>query len=216
MQLVVTPAFWDATKLWYLNVNVYQTSATLGTMGRIAERSWLPALPDGSSLGPRPAAEDQRYLALYETFADAWRVTDASSLFDYAPGQGPATFRLDEWPRNHPQTCGIEGRTSVQGTTAEAAAQACSAVTDPVRKADCQFDVAITGHTGFGKAYEVMQGFKPTGAGWVNVNPGAGGTGPGPAPWWSVLWAKWWWLILLLLLFVSILVRMLTKRPSTP
>ena len=209
-QLVVTPAFWDSQHLWYLNVNVYQTSATQGTMGKIAEGSWLPAMPDGSSLGPKPDSENQRYQDLYKKFADGWRVSDATSLFDYAQGQNTATFKLDEWPRNHPQTCGIQGQTSVQGTTPTAAAQACSGVTNAAQKADCQFDVAITGNTGFGKSYEVMQGFRPIGTGWVNVNPG-GTTGP-VAPWWKA----WWWLILLVLLLIIFLVRWISSRPSTP
>ena len=213
-QLVVTPAFWDSQQLWYLNVNVYQTSATQGTMGRIAPGSWLPAMPDGSSLGPKPDSENQRYQDLYKKFADGWRVSDATSLFDYAQGQNTATFKLDEWPRNHPKSCAIEGQTSVQGTTADAAAQACSGVTNAAQKADCQFDVAITGNTGFGKSYEVMQGFRPIGTGWVNVNPG-GTTGP-VAPWWKAWLKAWWWCILLVLLLVVVLVRWISSRPGTP
>lgn len=202
-QLVVTPAYWDAQHLWYLNVNVYQTSATLGTMGKIAEGSWLPALPDGTSLGPKPESEDQRYQDLYKKFADGWRVTGDTSLFDYAKdqGQNTATFTLDEWPRNHPTSCAIKDQVSVQGTTPEAAAQACSAVTDAARKANCEFDVASTGHVGFGKSYEAMQAYQPAGTGWANVDPG-GNVGPGPTtPWWK----KWWWLILLVLLLIIVL-----------
>jgi hypothetical protein len=45
------------------------------------------ALPDGTVL-TQPLTFDQ----LYTTFADAWRVTQANSLFDYAPGQTTATF----------------------------------------------------------------------------------------------------------------------------
>ena len=33
-----------------------------------------------------PASLGARYDTLYEKFADAWRVTDRDSLFDYAPG----------------------------------------------------------------------------------------------------------------------------------
>lgn len=207
-QLVVTPAFWDALKLWYLNVAVYQTSATQGTMGRIADGSWLPAMPDGSSLGPRPEAENDRYEALYTKFAGGWRVTDATSLFDYATGQGTSSYRLDEWPRNQPKSCGIEGQESVPSTTPELAAQACAAVTDPARKVDCQFDVAITGNTGFGKAYETSQGFQPAGTGWAAGDPG-GGTGPAPTPQW---WKKWWWLILLSLLVVFLVWQLLRRK----
>jgi hypothetical protein len=210
-QVVITPAFWNGPNRWYLNVNIYQTSAVAGTMGKIAEGSWLPALPDGSSLGPKPESADQRYQDLYETFADAWRVTDATSLFDYAPGENTATFTIDEWPRNDPETCGLEGKESVQPTTPEVAAQACSAVANPIQRADCEFDVAITGHTGFGKSYEVMQAFTPRGAGWANVVPVDDVQPLPPPPWWK----KWWWLILLLLLLLVILIKLI-RRPSAP
>jgi hypothetical protein len=211
-QVVVTPAFWNSQHLWYLNVNVYQTSAILGTMGKIAAGSWLPALPDGSSLGPKPESVDQRYQDLYETFADGWRVTDTSSLFDYAQGQNSATFTLDEWPRNHPQSCELEGQPSVQGTTAAEAAAACVNVTDPRQKADCDFDVAITGNTGFGRSYEVMQGFRPAGTGWANVTPGDEVKPPPPVdvkPW----WLQWWWLILLLFLLLLFLLMRMKSSP---
>ena len=170
-QLVVTSAYWEAHKLWYLNVNVYGTSAHEGTMGRLAERSWLPALPDGTSLGAKPDSEAARYEALYEKFADAWRVTAKNSLFDYEPGTDTTTFTREEWPRNHPQSCAIEGQTSVQSATDEVAQQACAHVVDATRRADCVFDVMITGNAGFGKSYEVMQRFSPLPPGWYSPVP---------------------------------------------
>jgi hypothetical protein len=224
-QLVITPAFWTSQNLWYLNVNVHQTSAILGTMGKIAGvesgpdvaggptggGGWLPALPDGSSLGARPATEDERYEVLYEKFADAWRVKDDTSLFDYdtASDESTATFTLDEWPRNHPQSCGIEGKEPVQGTTPEAAAAACAEVTEP-NKEDCEFDVAITGNTDFGQLYVASQSFKPLGTGYVGLkDPRIEPTEP-PVPDWLKLLKKWWWLILLILLLI-ILWRLLRK-----
>jgi len=44
------------------------------------------SLPDGTRL---PAATDdqQRSTVVYGQFADAWRVTDATSLFDYDAGK---------------------------------------------------------------------------------------------------------------------------------
>jgi len=181
MQLVVTPKFWTSQKVWYLNVNVYQTAALQGTMGRLGKRSWLPAMPDGSSLGPKPASENERYEALYEKFADAWRVTDATSLFDYAPGTNTATFTLQEWPRNHPQSCGIAGQTSVQAVTEQVAEEACANVANAVQRKDCTFDVMITGNTGFAKSYEAMQGFRPRGSGWYTPEP-LKQTPPGKCP----------------------------------
>jgi hypothetical protein len=172
-QLVVTSAYWDARKVWYLNVNVYGTSAHQGTMGKIAERSWLPALPDGSSLGAKPASESDRYQALYEKFADAWRVTKETSLFDYddyGPGTNTATYTRDEWPRNHPQTCAIEGQPSAQAATEEVAQLACANVAG-ARRPNCVFDVMVTGNAGFAKSYEVMQRFSPLPPGWYSPVP---------------------------------------------
>lgn len=213
-QLLATPQFWNGPQAWYMNINVYQTSAIAGTMGRIPDGSWIPALPDGTSMGPKPESIDQRYQDLYEKFADAWRVTDTSSLFDYAPGTSTATFTLDEWPRNSPESCDVAGQTSMQPATEAVAQAACAAVEDQVRKADCVFDVMVTGHEGFGKSLQTAQAFKPIGTGtWYSPSPpiqrptppttiGSGGeTGGGMAE----LLQKWWWLILLLILIVLFL-----------
>src|SRR5262245_10484833 len=64
-QLIVTPAFWSDQQKWYLNVTVYGTTAADGIFGKLAHDSWLPALRDGTSLGPKPDALHQRYVDLY-------------------------------------------------------------------------------------------------------------------------------------------------------
>src|SRR5213078_1076760 len=89
--LFATPLFWTSQGKWYLNVDVYHTVATDGIMGAIAPGSWLPSLPNGLSIGPLPASLHQRYLDLYTRFADAWRVTDKTSLFDYKQGTSTDT-----------------------------------------------------------------------------------------------------------------------------
>ncbi len=181
-QLVVTPNYWENQKVWYLNLNVYGTSAHEGTMGSIAQKSWLPALPDGSSVGPRPESASDRYQALYEKFADAWRVTDPTSLFDYAPGTNTATFTRDEWPRNNPQSCAIEGQTSAVAVTEQVAQQECAGVKNTLDKADCVFDVMITGNKGFAKSYETMRRFAPRASGWYTPLPVKDTTPPAPCP----------------------------------
>lgn len=199
-QLVATPAYWDAQQTWYMNLNVYQTSATRGIWGLLAGRSWLPALPDGTSLGPKPESLSQRYQVLYGKFADAWRVTDKNSLFDYAPGTNTATFTRAEWPRFNPKSCAIEGQTSAQPAPPEVAAQACSAIKDPAQKADCIFDVTVTGETGFGQTYGTMQGFPPNGTGW-QPPLGGGGSSP-PPPGHELPW--WWWIVILILVLIIV------------
>jgi hypothetical protein len=223
-QLVVTSAYWNARKVWYLNVNVYGTSAREGTMGKLAPRSWLPALPDGSSVGAKPASESDRYQALYEKFADAWRVTDATSLFDYEPGTNTATFTRDEWPRNHPQSCAIEGQTSAPSATEDVAQQACANVVDATRKADCVFDVMVTGNAGFGKSYEVMQRFTPLPPGWYSPVPipdpkcpdckdckDCPAPPPAREPWWCC-----WFVIVLGILQLALLVFLVLRALKKP
>ena len=44
-QLVATPAFWNSQQKWYLNLNVYQTSAIRGIWGRLAGRQLAAGAP---------------------------------------------------------------------------------------------------------------------------------------------------------------------------
>jgi hypothetical protein len=202
-QLVATPKYWDSQQTWYLNLNIYQTSATQGIWGRLAGDSWLPALRDGTSLGSKPTALDQRYQDLYGKFANAWRVTDATSLFDYAPGTNTATFTVSDWPRFNPRSCLIPGQTPAEPTTPQIAAQACSGITDRDQKADCTFDVTVTGETGFAQTYGTMQGFRPHGTGW---QPALAGGGP-PTPNWP-----WWWWIPILILVLIVIAVLIARR----
>jgi hypothetical protein len=220
LQLVATPAWWDAQKIWYMNLSIYGTSANKGVWGSLpnsssdatsASKSWLPALPDGTSLGPKPDGLPQRYQELYMTFANAWRVTDATSLFDYAPGTNTGTFTVADWPRYPARTCEIQGQTPVQPTTQQVAEQACSGVTDPAQKANCTFDVTVTGNTGFGETYRAGQGFRPHGNGWQPVLAGVGNMAP-VSP--SGTWPWWWWIALLAILAI-LAVLLLSRKKHT-
>ncbi len=112
----------------------------------------LPALPDGTRLPPAISSE-QRNQVLYGEFADAWRVTDATSLFDYDPGTSTATYTQRDFP---PLT---QVRTYGDLSPDEQAAgdAACGAITDPTLHADCAFDVSISGDAGFATGYSTVQ-----------------------------------------------------------
>jgi subtilisin family serine protease len=150
--------YWVSQGKWYLNVKVMGTQANEGVLGAIHPGSWLPALPNGSSLGLRPAALHDRYVDLNETFADAWRVTDATSLFDYAPGTSTQSFTVDAWPLESPP-CVLFGSDDVpaqpldQGT----ATDLCRPVTGKDANANCVFDVMVTGEPGLAKTYQFSQ-----------------------------------------------------------
>jgi subtilisin family serine protease len=153
--LYVTPGWWADQGKWYLNFHVARTPATMGIMGAIPAGSWLPALPSGTSVGPMPASLSQRYIDLNQTFANAWRVTPATSLFDYAPGTSTATFTLSSWPPSAPP-CTLPGVGPANPATLAVAEEACASVEGDL-KADCVFDVRVTGETGFATTYLATQ-----------------------------------------------------------
>lgn len=179
--LTVTPGFWTSQGKWYLNVDVHHATASEGIMGALARGSWLPALPDGTSVGPRPSGLHERYVALYETFADAWRVTDATSLFDYAPGTSTATFTLDEWPRENPP-CTLPQEHPAQPLDAAVAERLCRDVADPNRRANCVFDVTVTGEAGFAQTYLATERVEATVTGGAQGGEDGGGAGPFGGP----------------------------------
>jgi hypothetical protein len=159
--VVITPGWWDYYQLWYLNIDVQHPRATEGVMGAIAPGNWLPALPDGSLLGSRPNNDlHQRYSDLYEKFENAWRVSDATTLFDYAPGTSTNTFTIERWPAENPQSCALPkqpgeppSKPPVKQLKLEVAKQLCSGIVATDRRANCEQDVMVTGETGFADTY---------------------------------------------------------------
>jgi len=153
--LVATPGWWSSQSKWYMNVNVYNSSATEGTMGPILPGDWLPMLRNGTRLGPKPASIDQRYSDLYKTFAESWRVTRATSLFDY--GSDTATFCVPAgWPRER-SAC-VSASSPTPTPIALVTAQGlCAGLVDRARRANCVFDLRATGERGFARTYQVTQ-----------------------------------------------------------
>jgi subtilisin family serine protease len=167
--LVITPGWWGAPQnKWYLNVDVFHTPAREGILGAIAPDSWLPALPDGTPMGSMPPALHDRYVGLNQKFADGWRVTDKTSLFDYAPGTSTATFTLRSWPPENPP-CLLPDQPSAKPANPRLAKLLCKPVTGKNRNADCVFDVMVTGEPGFVKTYLLTQQIQ-TGSTTTTVN----------------------------------------------
>ena len=118
----------------------------------------VPALPDGSQL---PAAPDfaTRHATVYGQFADAWRVTDSTTLFDYDPGKSTATYT----DRSFPSLQQDQAVASFSPNAQAAAATACASVTDAELQPECVFDVAATGDDGFALQYSAQQDFYDSG-----------------------------------------------------
>jgi len=159
--IVITPGWWDHYQLWYLNVDARNVRETQGLMGTVPPGNWLPALPDGSLMGPRPEDLQQRYRDLYTQFGNAWRVTDAASLFDYAPGTSTKTFTVENWPAGDvAHECkapegpgGTLGKPPLKPLALEVAKRLAADIVDPDQRANCERDLLTTGEAGFAKTY---------------------------------------------------------------
>lgn len=157
--LIATPRFWN---LWFLDIWVSHTHADEGLMGSIPEETWLPTLPSGATVGLMPESLLLRYITLYKTFADAWRVTNKSSLFTYTRGTSTETFTDKDWPAQQPPSIlkpqfQIPGFPTPVNIPVAEAEDLCKGVTIDHLNANCVFDVATTGDKGFAKAYLFQQ-----------------------------------------------------------
>jgi subtilisin family serine protease len=156
--ITLLPNFWGPPhNIWYLSIAVANTRGSEGIMGAIAAGSWLPRLANGASLGPRPAALPQRYADMYGTFANSWRVTNATTLFDYAPGTSTGSFTVKNWPpQNGP--CVIDKTPPVRETLdISIARKVCEPIRDNNQRGNCVADVVATRDTGFARAYLTRQ-----------------------------------------------------------
>lgn len=173
-RIQITVDWWAYYQVWYMNVSVLRARATEGVLGAIAPGNWLPALPDGTQLGARPASLYERYVTLYEKFEDAWRVTNASSLFDYAAGYSTDSYTLKEWPAFEPSSCkidwapvGIPVMQALPSIDMGKALEFCRGVTDELRRHNCAQDVAGTGDPIFAKTFVESEKIE------ANLAPGA-------------------------------------------
>lgn len=197
--LYATPGWWASQSQWYLDVDVVHAPTTDtapgnggviqaapqaviappppsegGLMAAITSPNWLPALPDGSQLGPMPSSVSQRYTVLYQKFGNAWRVTDATSLFDYAPGTSTSTFAMPAWPSQN-SSCTVPGVVPIQQPASVAfAEQACRPVTGKNAHPDCVFDVTVTGNPGFATTYVGSGQVTGGGTGGGTITPAKG------------------------------------------
>jgi hypothetical protein len=162
-RLIITPNYWASQDYWYLNVEVLNTPAREGTMGHIPAANWLPLAPNGFSFGPAPASLADRHVLLNEKFADAWRVTPATSLFDYEPGTSTANFTDYSWPPKPGDPCkatvgpwGNPGPIprAPEPMRREEAQRLCSKLEDKAANGQCVFDLTVTGDPGMAAAYQ--------------------------------------------------------------
>lgn len=161
-RLFITPNYWASEGYWYLNVEVLDSPAREGTMGHIMGSNWLPFAPNGTSFGPAPGSLAARHGLLNGLFADAWRVTNATSLFDYAPGTSTASFTNRAWPPPPGGTCtalrgnplpGGQPRRPVAPMRPDVAERLCRPIQDRAARDNCVFDLTATGNAAMAEDY---------------------------------------------------------------
>lgn len=160
--LTVTPLFWAAHNIWYMNIRISNTSADEGIMGFIPQDSWLPRMRNGVSVGPMPTTPHERYSILYKKFADSWRLSEGTSLFVYAPGTSTKTFTDRDWPDENPpckskQDLQVPGVPIFKGMPTVDAQFVCNKVIERDLRENCIFDVATTGDIVFAEGYLLTQ-----------------------------------------------------------
>ncbi|MEB3232723.1 MAG: VWD domain-containing protein [Leptolyngbyaceae bacterium] len=96
---------------------------------------------------PLNRLENAVFDQIYKDFGNSWRVDSAESLFDYAPGEGPATFADPNFPSSYRS---LENLTPEQMQEAEAICL--EAGVEPELLDGCVFDVAFTEEPGFAQA----------------------------------------------------------------
>jgi hypothetical protein len=152
--VTLLPNFWGApNNIWYLNISVAHTQAREGTMGAVPAGNWLPRLSNGALAGPTPATLPQRYAALYGRFAKSWRVTQATTLFDYAPGMSTGSFLNANWPPRQGKCTLGRNPPLVEPIAVAVARRVCWPVRDKDQRKNCIVDVVATGSIGFARAY---------------------------------------------------------------
>ena len=82
---------------------------------------------------------------LYGPYANSWRVSQASSLFDYLPGQSTATFTNTNFPRDVVSLSSLPASVVAQAASIVAAA----GITDPNIAAAAELDYLATGDMSF-------------------------------------------------------------------
>ena len=160
---------------WGINAVVTASPTLLaggtGLLGPITPGNMgVPALPDGTQL---PAAPDfdTRHSILYGQFADAWRVTDASSLFDYDPGKSTASYTDHNFPSDADDAALTTALASPDPSQQAAAQSACAGVTDADLLSDCEFDVYATGDDGFAQQYQATEDLYDSGISAASAPP---------------------------------------------
>ncbi|MCB8877037.1 Hint domain-containing protein, partial [Acidisoma silvae] len=130
----------EEVKIGNESTSVFLDGHTTGVAGLLGlPDSTTPqnlTLPDGTVLPTTLTADE-----LYKTYADAWRVTQATSLFDYGVGESTATYTIPGFPEA-PVTLADLPPALVQQATEYVASLG---ITNATQQQDAVLDYLLTG-----------------------------------------------------------------------
>jgi hypothetical protein len=134
-----------------MNVRVKPAAARRGSLaGLLGNNDGSPANDligkSNVPLGMPPSPND-----INHSLADAWRIAQAQSLFDYEPGQSTATFADRNFPGKEFDPSKIANRAAAEQYCKE------MEITDEHLLADCILDLAVTNDFVFGSEYAHAQ-----------------------------------------------------------
>jgi hypothetical protein len=153
----------DGTVVWATSIAPYGINVLVdpapaavedgvGLVGPSTSGFGVPRLPDGTAL-PKALDRHGAYATLYQRFAEAWRVTDTTSLFDYDAGKGTADYTI----RPYPSAPKVATFAELDPGKAAAGREACAGVKDAALRDQCAFDVAVTGDAGYLRPYAAIE-----------------------------------------------------------
>ena len=73
----------------------------------------------------------------------------------------PPNSTLQEWPKESPSSCVLPEQPVAQPLDAVVAERHCAPISDRNTRANCVFDVRVTGHAGFAQTYLLAQRLQP-------------------------------------------------------
>ncbi len=154
--------FQDALDVQIAPSDAFRAEAA-GLLAPIAAGSELPALPDGSTL---PLSQDRatRFAQRYQQLAQAWHVTDQSSLFDYQAGETTATIDVADFPTQDVAFT-VDELEQQQGVAEfQNASEQCAGVADDQQAfLHCVFDIMATKDPAYAQFYAIVQQFLANG-----------------------------------------------------
>jgi hypothetical protein len=159
-----TTARVDQAGAYMLNTLVKPSGARRGTLvGLLGNDNGAPAddlVVNGVAL-PAPSADD-----IVHKLADAWRITQDTSLFDYAPGQSTASFTDPTFPDANVDPMHVPDRATAEQRCRQ------SGVTSPALLDNCIVDYGMTNDFLFTSVYSRQQQVEASRAALPQPTPG--------------------------------------------